>query len=1058
MAQKKPPREKTALRKNKSEKNLQKKDPSKKAKPKGVDEESAAQERTVQEKIVEQRDGEERAEEQKGVGQIAVGQKVEPPQEAEEAAEHRLKDHRLFPVVGIGASAGGLEPLETFFANMPTDKPPAEDMAFVVIQHLSPKHKSSIGQILKKDTDMPIKEIRDGMKVEPNTIYFNPPDKEVGIYQSVLHLLEPSAARHTRMPINFFFRSLAQDFEEKAICTVLSGTGSDGTLGLEAVKGAGGMTMAQAEEQAKYPFMPRSAINTGLVDYVLPVEQMPGEIIRYVKHPYLEGREKELPADKHDQNFLQKILMLVRANTKHDFSHYKQTTIRRRIGRRLAVHKIKDIADYFRYLQQNPAEIQTLFKDLVICVTSFFRDPDAFKALEIKVIPEILARKAADENIRVWVPGCGSGEEALSIAILFDEAMERTGNRHSLQIFATDIDADAIEKARAGEYPESIAADVTPDRLKKYFFKKNGLYRIRQEIREIVVYAAQNLISDPPFSRLDLLSCRNVLIYLDTDLQKQLLPLFHFTLNPNGYIFLGSSETIGGAADLFQPVDAKWKIFQRKGAVHQRLAEYPAVKLPAGAVRPYRKEQEVPREVNYRTLMERIVLEEFALPAVLINQRFDVLYLQGNTGKFLRMPKGEPSYNLFNLTHEDLRAKLITVLHRAVSEKKAVKAESVPFRRPEGKIGYLDLLVRPLAAPGAADLFLMVFEERPAPAQTKRGKSKGRAAPEEESRIAILEHELQATKEYLQTTVEELEASNEELKSTNEELQSTNEELQSTNEELETAKEELQSTNEELITVNAELNNKIEELVEINDDINNLLASTDIGTIFLDSELRIKRFTPAATKLFNLIPGDLGRPIKDIALKMEYENLWEDAEAVLHSLQVKETELQSLTGEIYATRIQPHRTRENVIDGVVLTFLDISAPHLLTMARNFAQGIVDTVRGPLVILDGDLKVVSANQGFYQTFHTSKPETENRLLYELGDGQWDIPKLRELLEKIIPRNTSFQDFEVEHDFPKIGKKSMLLNARRIPAAGEHPSLIMLAIEDVTDRREIKPRDH
>lgn len=530
-----------------------------------------------------------------------------------EAAEIVKKEARAFPVVGIGASAGGLEPLEAFFANMPTDKPPAEDMAFVVIQHLSPKHKSILGEILKKDTDMPIREIQDGMRLEPNTIYFNPPDKDVAIYRGLFHLMEPSEARHARMPIDFFFRSLAQDLEEKAICIVLSGTGSDGTLGLEAVKGAGGMTMAQAEEQAKYPFMPRSAIDTGLVDYVLPVEQMPAELIRYVRHPYLEGREKELPADKHYQNFLQKILMLVRANTKHDFSHYKQTTIRRRIGRRMAVHKIEDIADYFRYLQQNPAEIQTLFKDLVICVTSFFRDPEAFKALETKVIPDILAHKPVDQPIRVWVPGCGSGEEALSIAILIDEAMERTGRHHIVQIFATDIDADAIDRARTGEYPESIAADIPPDRLKRYFVKKDSLYKIKQEIREMVVYAVQNLISDPPFSRLDLISCRNVLIYLDTDLQKQILPLFHFTLNPGGYLFLGSSETIGGAADLFAPVDTKWKIFQRKGPVHHRLAEYPALTLPAAAVRPYRKE-EPPREVNVRTVLERIVLEEYAPP------------------------------------------------------------------------------------------------------------------------------------------------------------------------------------------------------------------------------------------------------------------------------------------------------------------------------------------------------------------------------------------------------------------------------------------------------------
>jgi two-component system CheB/CheR fusion protein len=971
-----------------------------------------------------------------------------PPQ----PAPSLQKEPKVFPVVGIGASAGGLEPLEAFFANIPTDKPANLNMAFVVIQHLSPKHKSIIGEILKKDTDMPIKEIRDGMTVDPNTVYFNPPDKEVGLFQGIFHLIEPAELRHARMPIDYFFRSLAQDLEEKAICIVLSGTGSDGTLGLEAVKGAGGMTMAQAEEQAKYPFMPRSAIDTGLVDYVLPAEQMPEEIIRYVQHPYLEGREKELPADKHYQAFLSKILMLVRANTKHDFSHYKQTTIRRRIGRRMAVHKIEDIAGYFRYLQQNPAEIQTLFKDLVICVTSFFRDFEAFKALEAKVIPELLAEKSADQPVRVWVPGCGSGEEALSLAILIEEGMERTGQHHPVQIFATDIDAEAIDKARVGEYPESIAADITPERLKRYFIKKETIYKIKQEIREMVVYAVQNVISDPPFSKLDLISCRNVLIYLDTDLQRQILPLFHFTLNPSGYLFLGSSETIGAGADLFVPVDSKWKIFQRKGPVHHRLADYPALTLPATAVRAYPKEEEPVREVNVRNVMERLVLEEYAPPAVLINQRYDVLFLQGNTSKFLGMPKGEPSYNLFNLAHEDLRPKLLTVLHRAVSERKTVIAESISFRENGDKIGYLNLTVRPLAAPGTANLFLMVFHEVPAPLPAKKGRGKAAATPEEESRMAILEHELQATKEYLQTTVEELEASNEELKSTNEELQSTNEELQSTNEELETAKEELQSTNEELVTVNSELNNKIEELTEVNNDINNLLASTEIGTIFLDRDLNIKRFTPAATRLFNLIPQDVGRSIKDISPKTVYDKLWEDADEVLHSLHVKEMEVKSLTGEIYATRILPYRTRENVIDGVVFTFIDVSAQHLLGMAKNFAESIVDTVREPLLILDGDLKVISANQAFYHAFRTAKKDTENQPVYALGEGQWDIPRLKELLEEIIPQNASFKDFEVEHNFPKIGQKSMLLNARRIPAAGDHPNMILLAIEDVTDHQK------
>jgi two-component system, chemotaxis family, CheB/CheR fusion protein len=970
----------------------------------------------------------------------------------EEKPSHRKK---AFPVVGIGASAGGLEPLEAFFAHLPTDQPPAVDLAFVVIQHLSPNHKSIIGEILKKDTNLPIAEIQDGMELEPNTVYLNPPGKEVGIYQGVFHLVEPSEARHVRLPIDFFFRSLAQDMREKAICVVLSGTGSDGTLGLEAVKGAGGMTIAQAEEQAAYPFMPRSAIDTGLVDYILPAERMPEEIIRYAQHPYIDSRVRELTADEHYQSFLHKILMLIRANTRHDFSHYKQTTINRRIGRRMAVHKIEDIADYFRYLQENLAEIRTLFKEMVICVTSFFRDPEAFKALATRVLPDILARHPSDQPIRVWVPGCGTGEEAISIAILLEEAMEKVNKRFGIQIFATDIDPEAIEKAREGVHPENIVADVSDERLQKFFVKRNGKYQIKKEIRDMVVYAPQNLISDPPFSHLDLISCRNVLIYLNSDLQKKLMSIFHFTLVPQGYLFLGPSETIGVAADLFAPVDLKWKIFQSKGTMQQKLVEYPAMLPPAGAPGLPRNDL-ASQKVSARTIMEKIILEEYAPVSVLINKRYEVLYLQGATGKFLTMPKGEPNFNLFNLVREDLRSKLIPILHKSVKAKTIETAKLIPYRQPEGGVGYFNLTVRPFKAPNTGDLYLVVFEEHTLLQESVTAKEKGigkgkpPATAADESRVAFLEKELQGTKEYLEATVEELQAYNEELKSSNEELQSTNEELQSTNEELETAKEELQSTNEELITVNSELTDKIGELNNISNDIDNLMSSTEIGTLFLDKDLRIKRFTPAATSLFNLLPQDVGRSIKDIAPKTAYERLWQDAESVLQSPQVKELEIKSYSGVNFTTRILPYRTREGVIDGVVLTFMDISAPHLLAMAKNFAKTLADSVREPLVILDGDLKVIVANQPFYDTFQTQKENTENRMIFTLGDGQWDIPQLRQLLGEIIPQNSSFKNFQVVHNFPKIGKKIMVLNTHRIPAMSDHPSLVLLAMEDITDR--------
>jgi two-component system CheB/CheR fusion protein len=534
-----------------------------------------------------------------------------------------------FPVVGIGASAGGLEALETFFSHMPPDS----GMAFVVVQHLAPRHKSILGEILKKDTQMTVQEIRDGMRIEPNQVYLNPPDKDVSLFNGTFHLTDPSKTTRVRMPIDFCFRSLAEDQREKAVCIILSGTGSDGTLGLEEVKAAGGLTLAQAEAQAKYPFMPRSAIGSGQVDYVLPVEKMPEELLKYARHPYLGGQAPIPP--KQLQDALQKILMLVRATTKHDFSHYKPATIRRRIERRMALHKIHQIAHYYRFLEENPGEVHTLFKDLVICVTSFFRDQEAFKALETEVIPKIIAHPSLDNTIRIWVPGCGTGEEALSLAILFDEAIERQKKYLQLQVFATDIDEESIGKARLGQYPESIAADVTPERLKRYFIKKDKFYRVKQNIRETVVFAVQNVISDPPFSRLDLLSCRNVLIYLDLELQKRLLPLFHFTLKPDGYLFLGTSESIDGFTDLFSAVDPRWKIYRRREAVVHHLREYPPMDF-IRAGQGLTAARAVPvRETNLQSVVQKIVMTEYAPPSVLINHNFDILYFQGDTGRYL---------------------------------------------------------------------------------------------------------------------------------------------------------------------------------------------------------------------------------------------------------------------------------------------------------------------------------------------------------------------------------------------------------------------------------------
>ncbi len=810
--------------------------------------------------------------------------------------------------------------------------------------------------------------------------------------------------------------------------------------------------------------MPRSAILTGLVDHILPVEEMPAELGRYLQHPYLKTPPRTVSVTKQFETFVDKILLLIRTTTRHDFTGYKQNTIRRRLERRMALHKLTRVADYYRYLQENPPEVQTLFRDLLITVTSFFRDPEAFKILSDQVIPGIMAKKESGGSIRVWVPACASGEEAISLAILLAEARERLCKAVSIQVFATDIDSESIDRARQAEYPESIAADVSPERLKLFFNKKDGAFKVKPEIREMVVFATQNLIGDPPFSRLDLISCRNVLIYLGPELQKKIIPLFHFVLNPEGYLFLGSSESVGQFADLFRPLDSKWKIYRRKDLGLGPRPDYPLRLDPAGqlvAPGPIRRPGQA--ETPVQEVLGKIILERYAPPCVLINDNCDILHFQGATDRFLAPPIGEPSLNLLKMAREGLRHKLAPLLRQSIKEKIAVQAKGVTLPHPEG-LQTIDLTVQPLESAMGPNLFLVVFEDRTPPPATP-GKKARKLPPAEaaDARLQDLQQELQGTKEALQTTIEELEAANEELRSTSEEIQSANEELQSSNEELETSKEELQSTNEELMTVNAELENKVEELTATNSDFDNLLAGTEIGTIFLNRNLGIKRFTPLVTKLFSLIPTDVNRSLTDITSRIKYDHLYQDAQEVLATLQTKEVEIESREGKWYSMRIMPYRTRRNVIDGVVLTFTDITRlkqlRDQLEGALYYAEGIVETVREPLMVLDSDLKVQSANRSFYQTFQTTPPETEGRRIYELGNGQWDIPRLRQLLEEIVPQNAGFENFEVEHDFPGLGVRTMMLNARRLEARPGRPSLILLALEDVTGRAPRRQRpDH
>ena len=825
----------------------------------------------------------------------------------------------FFPVVGMGASAGGLEALEKFFKEMPSDA----NISFVVIQHLAPKYKSIMGSLLEKGTAMKVLEITDGVAIEPNTIYLNPPDRDVQMINGALHLSAPLKTAGVRLPIDFFFRSLAEDQGENAICIIISGTGTDGTLGLKAIKGEGGIAFVQEESQARYDGMPRSAIDTGLVDYILPVEQMPEELLKYVKHPYIKGPAKVVTPEEKFSNIMHKVFLIIRSATGHDFSNYKQNTIRRRIERRMAVHQIETIDTYLTYLRQNPVEVETLYKDLLIGVTNFFRDPDAFETLDKEVIRKILKAKDVESSIRVWVPGCSTGEEAYSIAILFVEAMEKIKKHVDVQVFATDIDAEAIEYARIGTYPDAIAADVSNMRLDRFFVKDNNTYKVKKQIREMVVFAVQNLIKDPPFSKLDLVSCRNVLIYMDSVLQKKIIPLFQYILNQDGFLFLGTSESIGDYADLFSVIESKWKIFRRKVSVIERNELHRLPMMGTISEEQQSVDTKVISTASIRELAEKLILESYSPACVLVDSQYDIVYFHGDTSAYLSPPKGEPSFNILKMAHSELSYKLSIAIHKSLKQKKQVKVEGFQVR-VNGSFKSINLIIRPIQETKTMQgLIMVIFEEvRHEEAESKVLVKEGKTKKKEDPRVPALEQELQSTKEYLQTTIEELETSNEELKSTNEELQSTNEEMQSTNEELETSKEELQSTNEELETVNSELQNKVNELSRANDDLNNLLGSTEIGTIFLDTNLCIKRFTTPAAKIFNLIQTDIGRPISDITSNIKYDRLYHDAEEVLGTLAKKENEVTGIEGRVYLMRIMPYRTLDNVIDGVVITFVD----------------------------------------------------------------------------------------------------------------------------------------
>ncbi len=847
-----------------------------------------------------------------------------------------------FPIVGIGASAGGLPAFEGFFSGMPTDIDPG--MAFVLVQHLAPDHTSILSELIRRYTRMPVSEVADGMVVQINHAYVIPPNRDMAFLNGALQLMEPGAPHGHRLPIDFFFRSLAQDLHERAIGVVLSGTGSDGALGIRAIKGEGGMVMVQAPESAKFDGMPRSAIATGVADYALTPGEMPGQLIAYRTHAF--GRPHPVTMPPKVESAQRNIFVLLRDQTGHDFSQYKPSTVQRRIQRRMAVNQIEGLEDYVKFIQQTAEEADALFRDLLIGVTHFFRDSEAFKALEEQVIPKLFADKDAKTAVRVWVPGCSTGEEAYSLAILLAERQAALKTSRKVLIFATDIDSQAIAKARTGVYPASIANDITPERLARHFVAEPGAggYRIRKGIRDLLVFSEQSLVKDPPFSWLDLISCRNLLIYLDGDLQKRLIPLFHYALNPGGYLFLGTSESVGESGDLFTTLNRKQKLYQRQAdsrtAQPAGLGRFPPPAGTADAGHPRTGEKATgpkAKKPSLRELTEQTLLQQATPAAVLVKAGGDLLYLHGRSGLYLELTPGETgTSNILKMAREGLRRELTTALHKAVQSGETVRRQGVRVKT-NGDFTLVDLTVLPTpgADPAASEpsLYLVILEPAQAPvisgpwAADRAPMSLPAPAGEDAAaRIAALEQELRAKDEYIQSNSEEMEASNTELRSSNDDMQSVNESQQSSNEELETAKEELQSVNEELATVNAELQIKVADLSRANNDMNNLLAGTGIATIFVDLELRILRFTAPATQIVNLIDDDIGRPMGHISSKLpEHHDLKADTQAVLDTLIPKEADVRTTSGRCYAMNIQPYRTEGNVIEGAVLTFVDVTA-------------------------------------------------------------------------------------------------------------------------------------
>ncbi len=953
-----------------------------------------------------------------------------------------------FPIVAIGASAGGLDACRKLFDALPADM----GMAFILIQHLDPTHASMMVELLASHTKMKVQQAADGMPVGRANVYIIPPGTYLSVSGGALHLSEPSERHGARLPFDFLLRSLAAECGTRAICVILSGTGSDGSLGLRAVKKEGGLVIVQSPEEAAYDGMPRSAIMTDLVDFILPVAQIPEILVKNGAKMHVDDLSQGIVSDDDTRSWLDAIIGLLRTRTRHDFALYKPGTLLRRIERRMAMVAVADRGRYLESLSQDLGEVELLAKDLLINVTSFFRDPKAFDLLADKIVPDLVRRHEPDRPLRIWVAGCSTGEETYSIAMLFLEQIASAKRTIALQIFASDVDGDAVAFARNGIYPESIAADVSPTRLAHFFSKEEQGYRIAPELRGLVVFTTQDVLADPPFGRLDLVSCRNLLIYLRPEAQAKVLLLFDFALREGGILFLGGSETVAGVGDRFEPISKTHRIYRRVGHAQTAEADFgrgaaaaPHAPLLGGA-------RLAALRTSPRELTTRALLDAYAPASVLINRKGECLYFSGPTDRYLRVAAGEPSRDLYAMAREELGGKLRVAIRQASQEGARAAVAGARISR-HGSTVAVRIAVQPLQSE-AEPLLLVSFLDEPEPEQRPGRPTVPTSA---DSRVFELEQELDATRKELQTAIRDLEISNEEQTAINEEAMSVNEEFQSTNEELVTSKEELQALNEELTALNSQLHETLERQRSTSDDLQNILDSAGIATLFLDSGLNIRFFTPTVKSLFRIIATDIGRPLADLTLLATDVNLLADARAVLASVAPLGREIEAENGTWYIRRILPYRTQDDRIEGVVITFADISemkaAESQIQAAREYSDSVIDTIRQPLVVLDEALGVVSANRSFYRTFGLTPVDAVGKALDTVVGHPSGAEGLPAFLDRVRVESSDVEDYETEIaiELPSLGRRLLLLHARKLREGPQGQPKILLAINDITERR-------